>query len=206
MPYENNVFINCPFDKDYNELFLALVFAIQDSGFSPRCALESSGTEANRLMKIADIIKECRLGVHDISRVELSDGNNLPRFNMPFECGLFWGCMLYADGSYRNKRLLVLDSMEHRYRATLSDISGQDISVHNNSAKLLIERVRTWLSQYSTERLPGGEAIWKHYQEFQENLPKICHSLNITPEELATNAYFGDYVYAVATWLKEKGY
>jgi hypothetical protein len=138
LPYDNNVFINCPFDKEYNDLFLALVFVIQDSGFIPRCALESSGTEANRLMKIAEIIKECRLGIHDISRVELSDSNNLPRFNMPFECGLFWGCMLYAEGSQKNKKLLVIDSIEQRYKASLSDISGQDISVHQDTPKLLI--------------------------------------------------------------------
>ena len=206
MPYNTNVFINCPFDKEYNDLFLALVFVIQDSGFIPRCALESSGTEANRLMKIAEIIKECRLGIHDISRVELSDSSNLPRFNMPFECGLFWGCMLYADGGKKSKKLLVIDSIEHRYKASLSDISGQDISVHQDSPKLLIEKVRSWLSQYSQERLPGGEAIWNHYQEFQADLPKICSSLNITPAELVTNAYFGDYVYAVAAWLKAKNY
>lgn len=187
-------------------MFLALVFVIQDSGFIPRCALESSGTEANRLLKIAEIIKECRLGIHDISRVELSDSNNLPRFNMPFECGLFWGSMLYAEGSQKNKKILVLDSIEHRYKASLSDISGQDISVHNSTPKLLIERVRSWLNQYSSERLPGGEIIWKHYQEFQAGLKTICDRLEITPEELVTNAYFGDYVYAVATWLREKGY
>lgn len=206
MPYNNNVFINCPFDKEYNELFLALVFVIQDSGFTPRCALESSGTDANRLIKISKIIKACRLGIHDLSRVELSSSNNLPRFNMPFECGLFWGCMMFASGKQKNKKLLVLDSVEHRYQAALSDISGQDISAHNNSPKSLIESVRTWLSQYSTERLPGGEVIWKHYQEFLVDLPAICNRLEITQQELVTNAYFGDYIFAVATWLKEKKY
>ncbi len=114
--------------------------------------------------------------------------------------------MLYAYGGQKNKKLLVLDSIEHRYQATLSDIGGQDIRVHNNLPKSLIEQVRAWLSQYSVERLPGGEAIWNHYQEFQADLPKICSNLNITRDELVSNAYFGDYIYAITPWLKAKAY
>jgi len=33
--YEQNVFINCPFDDDYAPLFEAIVFAINDAGFRP---------------------------------------------------------------------------------------------------------------------------------------------------------------------------
>ncbi len=38
--YNNNVFINCPFDSDYKHLFDAMVFAIHDCGFIARCTLE----------------------------------------------------------------------------------------------------------------------------------------------------------------------
>ena len=40
--YEKNVFINCPFDDSYNPLFEAIVFAVHDIGFRPRCAREAS--------------------------------------------------------------------------------------------------------------------------------------------------------------------
>ena len=34
-PYDSCVFINCPFDASYRQLFRALVFTIQDCGFMP---------------------------------------------------------------------------------------------------------------------------------------------------------------------------
>ena len=37
--YDENVFINCPFDGEYQPLFRALVFAVQICGFVPRSAL-----------------------------------------------------------------------------------------------------------------------------------------------------------------------
>lgn len=85
------VFINCPFDNDYQPLFDAMVFTILRCGFVPRCALELVDAAGTRIDKIVNIIRECPLGVHDISRTELDSGSHLPRFNMPFELGLFLG-------------------------------------------------------------------------------------------------------------------
>lgn len=38
--YEQNVFINCPFDAGYSSIFEAIVFAVNDAGFRPKCARE----------------------------------------------------------------------------------------------------------------------------------------------------------------------
>ena len=81
--YNDNVFINCPFDEAYKPLFDALVFAIYDCGFVARCALEESDASRIRVQKIFEIISKCRLGIHDISRIELDKSTKLPRFNMP---------------------------------------------------------------------------------------------------------------------------
>lgn len=90
-PYHAGVFINCPFDARYRKLFLATVFAVFDCGFLPRCALEIEDGGEERIRKIKRIIRECRYGIHDISRVELDSKSRLPRFNMPLELGLFLG-------------------------------------------------------------------------------------------------------------------
>ena len=71
--YSENVFINCPFDKEYLILRNALLFVIFDCGFIPRCALEEDDSGNVRFNKIQKIIGECRFGVHDISRTELDD-------------------------------------------------------------------------------------------------------------------------------------
>jgi hypothetical protein len=204
--HEDNVFINCPFDDEYRPLLQALTFAIHDCGFVARCAYEFIGSGKTRLTRISEIIKECKYGIHDISRTELSKINNLPRFNMPFEAGLFWGCLIYGGKKQSDKEILVLDNKEFRYQETLSDISGQDIKVHSNDPKTLINITRTWLRNISKINMPGGEDIWKHYEEFNAELPGICENLKITKEELTSSAYFADYIYAIKTWLMKKGY
>lgn len=80
-----NVFINCPFDEEYKPIFYSIVFAVFDCGFNPRCALEVIDAAQVRIDKINNIIEECTFGFHDISRTELDNEFNLPRFNMPLE-------------------------------------------------------------------------------------------------------------------------
>ena len=161
--YEDNVFINCPFDPKYKPLFDAIVFAIHDAGFSARCGLEVIDSGTTRLTKLLEIIDDCKYGIHDISRTEVGR-TKLPRFNMPFECGLFWGSLAYGGGRNKEKRLLVLDAEAYRYRASLSDIAGQDIQFHNNDPRVAVDKVRSWLNSKSGRTtIPGGSAIWNHY-------------------------------------------
>lgn len=39
--FETSVFVNCPFDDAYKPMFEAIVFAVFDCGYRPRCALEA---------------------------------------------------------------------------------------------------------------------------------------------------------------------
>ena len=86
--YEQNVFINCPFDSEYAPIFEAIVFAVNDAGFRPKCARERLDSSQIRLQKIVALISASRFSIHDLSRTDLDDMNVLPRFNMPFELGL----------------------------------------------------------------------------------------------------------------------
>lgn len=86
-----DVFINCPFDPSYKPIFDAIIFAIFDLGFAPRCALEIDDASEYRLEKIFDPIECSRYGIHDISSVAIDENTGLPRFNMPLELGLFLG-------------------------------------------------------------------------------------------------------------------
>ena len=52
--YNDNVFINCPFDPAYKPLFDAMVFAVHDCGFIARCTLEEDASQV-RIDKIYSI-------------------------------------------------------------------------------------------------------------------------------------------------------
>ena len=96
LPFASSVFVNCPFDADYLPLLHAMLFAIHDCGFIARVAVEDIGSNEMRIEKIVRIISESCYSIHDISRVEVSK-SKLPRFNMPFECGLAMGAIRYAE-------------------------------------------------------------------------------------------------------------
>jgi hypothetical protein len=126
--FSASVFLNCPFDPEYLPLFEALVFCVIDCGFVPRCALDAPDAGATRIDRICKLVESCSLSIHDLSRVEPSNG--LPRSNMPFELGLDIGCRRFGPRRARRKKCLVLDSQPYRYQKFLSDIAGQDIRAH----------------------------------------------------------------------------
>jgi len=68
--FETNVFINCPFDKEYKPLLRALLFVVIDCGFEPRIASESIDSGEIRVEKIKNLIKASRYSIHDLSRME----------------------------------------------------------------------------------------------------------------------------------------
>src|SRR3954453_8994047 len=109
MTATESVFINCPFDADYQPLFRALIFAVQDCGFVARSALERDDGAEGRIEKIRRIIGESAFGVHDISRTELHADTALPRFNMPLELGLFLVAKYFGGESHALKSFWIFD-------------------------------------------------------------------------------------------------
>ncbi len=197
--YFRQVFINCPFDLHYRDLFEAIVFAVSDCGFRARCALESDDGSQIRIEKIFNVISDCRFGIHDISKTELDEANRLPRFNMPLELGLFLGAKRYGQGEQREKICLILDRENYRYQKFISDISGQDIRSHGDQPRAAIVMVRNWLrnAQPSTN-MPGGALIGNRYDVFRDELPSLCSTLRLSVDELT----FTDYTWVVSVWLE----
>jgi hypothetical protein len=117
VPYSRQVFLNCPFDDEYRPLLRAAIFAVQACGFTARIALENTGSEGVRLDRLVKMIGECELGIHDLSRVRAAAPAGLPRFNMPFECGVFYGALRFGRPSQRRKRFLLLDTEPYQYPA-----------------------------------------------------------------------------------------
>ena len=199
--YEQNVFVNSPFDSDYAELFDAIIFAVHDCGFKARCTLEVDDSAQVRIDKIFDIIQECMFGIHDISRTEIDPTSGFPRFNMPLELGIFLGARRFGQGKQREKICLILDKERYRYQQYCSDISGQDIRSHGGDILGAIIAVRDWLRNATTERdviIPAGSRICDRYKLFLSELPQLCTSLNLNQEELIYN----DYTTLVVGWLR----
>lgn len=203
--YDHDVFINCPFDPEYRPMLDALVFVVHDCGFQARCALEIDDSGRVRIENIVELIGERRYGIHDISRTELDADNELPRFNMPLELGLFLGATRFGSPKQRKKRSLILDREPYRYQKFVSDISGQDIKSHDSDPETAIRRVRDWLRNSPTIAgfsIPGPQRIVERYKLFQQELPELCRRTHLDPDDLI----FNDFTACVSEWLKENAW
>ncbi|MBO6576999.1 MAG: hypothetical protein JJ896_15475 [Rhodothermales bacterium] len=200
--YDLRVFVNCPFDDAYTEMFEALIFTVTACGLvvvSSKAVL--NGAE-DRMSKLKDLIGSCRYGIHDISRTDLDLDTGLPRFNMPLELGMFLGARSFGGKRQKQKSCAILDVSEYRYRDFISDLAGYEVMAHGNRVDQLIRQVRNWiraLPDPDRTRVRGWEVISKLYTQFREDLPVICRNLGLEPDTLG----FHDFVAILVDWLRD---
>lgn len=119
------VFINAPFDRAYESLFVTLVGMTTFLDYRPHCVLEVRETGEGRLQRIYELMRTCRISLHDMSRI-----GTPARFNMPFELGLACSLKLREADEYE---IRVLDSKEYRLDRRLSDYKGRDLFIHGDN-------------------------------------------------------------------------
>jgi hypothetical protein len=124
-PDPNAVFINVPFDSSYESLFVTLVGSLVFLGQEPHCVLEVREKGDGRLIRIVELMRTCRMSIHDLSRT-----GTPVRFNMPFELGLACSLKVAHPAAYE---VFVLDSRPYRIDQTLSDYKGRDPLIHGGT-------------------------------------------------------------------------
>jgi len=84
----DNAFLNVPYDRRYERLYLAFIAGLSAFGLFPRATIELTGSQ-RRLDRIIRLLGSCQYSFHELSRVGLDRTSPAtPRFNMPFELGL----------------------------------------------------------------------------------------------------------------------
>jgi hypothetical protein len=122
------VFLNVPYDRDFEPLFLAYIAGLAALGLAPRAAVEITGG-GRRLDRIFELIRDCRYSIHDLSRVQLDSHPPVtPRFNMPFELGLVVG---WTSALPRRHTWFVFEERPHRLEKSISDLRGTDAHIHD---------------------------------------------------------------------------
>lgn len=172
--FDKNIFVNCPFDDDYRQLLIAVIFTVKYLGFSPRLSLERSDSGETRIDKILQLIIESKFGIHDLSRIISENENEYYRMNMPFELGIDYGCQKLKDGQWKDKRILILEKERYRYQAALSDLSGSDIKNHDDDPLKITKSVRDWLVTEELNTGPSANRIWAEFNDFNAYLYNIA--------------------------------
>lgn len=201
MPFENNVFINCPFDDEYRPLLNTKLFTLIFLGFEPRISQTvSSGT--SRISQIQRHIRESKYSIHDLSRSRAMKKGELPRFNMPYELGLDIGCYEYGARRMKQKKILILETERYHYKKVLSDIAGQDIEDHNNDPRTLVVKIRNWFSTLdSINKTVGAGAIWNAYNQFTADLTTELKAEDYTDEDIK-NMPINDFIKFSKDWIE----
>lgn len=195
---ENNVFINCPFDNQYFTLLKPLLFTLNYIDLIPQLS-ETSDSGEVRLHKIKDMMATSKYSIHDLSRMEPLKKDELPRFNMPFECGIDFGIKLNDPETYRGKKFLILEKEQYRYQKVISDISGNDIKAHKNSPEQIIKVVRDWFKP-SIRNIPMYKEIWLAYNEFDYDYEEILTYDGYDPKDI-NSITFSDIIDNMSAWI-----
>jgi hypothetical protein len=159
-----------PFDAGYERNFVALIAAVVSLGRTPHCVLELPELGSGRLSRLFELFEQCRISIHDLSRVGVP-----VRFNMPFELGL--ACALARYGKYKFQKgyshdFIIMEKTPYRLDRTLSDLKGIDPLIHNGSSRRIVSCVLEVLHSASNNPNPVtvsnfSKKLWKTAEEFK---------------------------------------
>lgn len=201
--FESNVFINCPFDREYYSLLRPLLFTIIYLGFNPRIASERSDSGENRVDKIRELIRESKYSLHDLSRLRSKRAKEFYRLNMPFELGMDYGARMFGAASMGSKKCLILERNLHDYRAALSDLSGVDIKPHHNEPDEIVRAVRDWFVE--TVGLRGVETAtvgWYRFGDFTTAFYERMLAMG-SPEKDIEQMPIPEYIDHIREWVRD---
>ncbi len=182
--FDRNVFLNCPFDQQYEPILQAILFCCVHLGFSPRVATERMDAAESRLEKICDLIDASRWSIHDLSRCQATKSGELSRLNMPFELGIDYGRRRFGTGRIVGKRFLIMDEERYRLQKTLSDIAGFDPQHHSGDHEKAVTVVRNWLVSEAGAEREAPRKILNAYADFQEWNWERLRSLGFSDDDV----------------------
>ena len=200
VPFETNVFINCPFDKDYVDILRPILFCVLALGFEPRITLERSDSAETRIDKIIGLIDDARFGIHDLSRLRAKRKGEYFRLNMPFELGIDYACRRLRGPPWSSKKILILEAERYRFQAAISDLSGSDIAAHKNEPVTACSEVRNWLAQELLDAPPGPAAIWGRFNDFMADNFDVLTARGYSNKDIADQP-IGELMDCMREWL-----
>lgn len=205
MPFERNVFVNCPFDDEYNSLLRPLVFCLVYLRFEPRIALEALDSGQPRIEKLVKLVKQSKYAIHDLSRAQAKKKGEFFRLNMPFELGLDFGCRTYKSGQCATKKCLILEEKRYRHQATISDLSNSDVGIHKNDPLTLVTEVRNWLDSQANLNSPGAAKVWGSFNDFMAWNYQALKARHFSDEEIDA-LQVPDLIKQAKKWCTENPY
>jgi hypothetical protein len=200
LPFERSVFVNCPFDVEYEKLLRPLLFTIAYFNFQPRIASARSDSEM-RLPKICELITACRYSVHDLSRLKATRKAEFSRMNMPFELGIDYGARLLGRDPLPSKKTLILEAKRYELMKALSDLSGIDVKSHGNEPLTIVRILRNWFfDTVGLEKIDSASEVYSSFLNFQADFYERRRNTGFSEDDLKDISW-GEYIQSIREWL-----
>jgi hypothetical protein len=168
------VFLNYPFDDDFEPFSHAMHFGVVAAGLIPICAKDLSAPDHPRLEMLVEAIINCQYSAHDLSKLKGQGDQNLARANMPLEMGM---AIFHAFQTQRTlHRCAAFVPTQHEYKTALSDLSSLDLICYEDDALLMVAGVYEWLRdtvKYPLTKSLATAIVKKEYKNFMESLDRI---------------------------------
>jgi hypothetical protein len=174
----HSVFINCPYDQDYQPILDAVVLATVCCGFMPRCAIGSSHISEPRIHNIVNMLKNSKYSIHDLSRCHGEGDANLARFNMPLELGMAIYAR-FAQPGVDSHDWLALAPKGHIHVKYVSDLAGFDPMQVDSTPEAVVRVVMSWL----VTRHPDAPPVRSDPSTVLQALPLFSQRLKKLREE-----------------------
>ena len=202
--FEKNVFINCPFDNDYQSLLKPFLFTLLKLGLNPRIASERLDSGEVRLSKIYELIESSKYAIHDLSRIKSKRKGEYFRMNMPFELGIDYGFRVFGGKKSSGNKSLIFSTKRYNYTRSLSDLAGIDIKAHNDDPENVVRGLRNWISNTLNKKdIPSPDNMWLEYQAFIGYFKHFMKEDNWSRRE-QNRMEPKDYIHYINKWKKDR--
>jgi hypothetical protein len=163
----NAVFLNIPYDEEFQKLYLAYIVGLSQLGFDPCITSGIPGGE-RRLDRVLALIQSCRYSIHDLSRIELSAAPPAtPRFNMPLELGL---TITWAKLNPKRHTWFLWESTPRRLQKSMSDLDGTDPYIHSGTVEGILSELR---NAFVRDGAPSVQRMMAAYRLVESNIERI---------------------------------
>lgn len=161
-------FINLPYNKRYERVFLAFISGLAGHGVNPTAAVHDPSSRY-QLDRIYDLIAGAHFSFHDLSWMSLDRNSpRTPRLNMAFELGLAVAIARQPDS---NHQWFVFDTVPYRLDKALSDLGGVRPRIHDFKQEGVLRALMNALAR--EEHRPTLADLMKIYLEVEEAARQI---------------------------------
>jgi hypothetical protein len=181
-------FINVPYSRRYERVYLAFIAGAAAYGLVPTAAVRDPSSRF-QLERIYDLISSAQYSFHDLSWMSLDRKSpRTPRLNMAFELGL---AVSVSRSHGAQHEWFVFDTVPYRLDKALSDLGGIRPRIHDRSPESVLRALMNAFGRHANQ--PTFANLMDIYREVEKSGQEIKRSYSL---DLFDTKPFADLVYA----------